>query len=283
MADAAWERDDAVVREDVAVERVERRVVDVGREHPLLEIVEDDGLRHAAEPAKRLLVELRPDPRTRLPGQEPDRLAAVAEGENEEARAAVLAGLRMADHRAVAVVDLRLLARRGEDHRMGLGRARPAQSPHEAADARVAGREAVAVDEVLPDGHRVAPAPERLDDHLAVRLAGARLRAAAGPRGPGRRRRVGGHLIGRFCRRVGGHPVGRFWDGPPAPAAGRPDGDPGGFQVRARRLPADAGRLLDPTERPPQPPQHQHLVSLRVAQDVGHPGDEPEARRPLNV
>jgi hypothetical protein len=24
-------------------------------------------------------------------------------------------------------------------------------------------------------------------------------------------------------------------------------------------------------------------VSFRVAQDVGHPGDEPEARRPLNV
>ena len=61
MPDAARERDDAVVREHVAVEWVDRRVVDVGREHALLEIVEDDGLRHAAEAAKRLLVELGPD------------------------------------------------------------------------------------------------------------------------------------------------------------------------------------------------------------------------------
>src|SRR5205823_6475656 len=154
MADAAWERDDAVVREDVAVERVERRVVDVGREHPLLEIVEDDGLRHAAEPAKRLLVELRPDPRTRLPGQEPDRLAAVAEGENEEARAAVLAGLRMADHRAVAVsVDTSLAGFAGgsvDTPLAGFGTGRRPQPPGDRTAIPAAFKYALAVSRRTP-------------------------------------------------------------------------------------------------------------------------------------
>src|SRR2546421_58583 len=56
MADATRERDDAVVCEHVAEERIDRRVVDVGGEDPLLEIVEDDRLRHAAEAMKRLRV-----------------------------------------------------------------------------------------------------------------------------------------------------------------------------------------------------------------------------------
>ena len=42
IADAARERDDAVVREHVAIERIERGIVDVGREDALLQIVEDD-------------------------------------------------------------------------------------------------------------------------------------------------------------------------------------------------------------------------------------------------
>ena len=40
VADATGQRDHAVVGEDVAVERIQRRVVDVGREHALAEIVE---------------------------------------------------------------------------------------------------------------------------------------------------------------------------------------------------------------------------------------------------
>ena len=63
IADAAGQRDDAVVREHVAVERIERRVVDVGREDALAQIVEHDDARRAAEPAKGALVQLRPDPR----------------------------------------------------------------------------------------------------------------------------------------------------------------------------------------------------------------------------
>src|SRR5439155_26021308 len=136
--DPAGQRDDAGVREHVAIERIERRVIDVGGEDALLKIVEDDGLRDAAEATKRPLVELRPDPAARRPGEEADGLAAVAERQDEEARAPVLAALRMADHRAVAVVDLRLLARRGEDHRVRVRRRRRPQRPDETPDAGVA-------------------------------------------------------------------------------------------------------------------------------------------------
>ena len=92
IADAARQRDDAVVREHVAVERIERRVVDVGREHALAQIVEDDDPHGAAEPAKRPLVQLGPDLRARLPGQQAHALAAVAERQDEEPRAPVLPG-----------------------------------------------------------------------------------------------------------------------------------------------------------------------------------------------
>ena len=40
IADAAREGDDAVVGEDVAIERIERRIVDIGCEDTLAEVVE---------------------------------------------------------------------------------------------------------------------------------------------------------------------------------------------------------------------------------------------------
>ena len=92
MADATRQRDDAVVGEHVAVERIERRVVDVGREHALLEIVEDDGLR-GTPPRRRNACSWScgPDPRARLPREQPDGLATVAERQDEEPGAPVLA------------------------------------------------------------------------------------------------------------------------------------------------------------------------------------------------
>ena len=124
IADATRQRDDAIVREHVAVERIERRVVDVRGEDAFLEIVEDDDAHRAAEPTKRTLVELGPDLRARLPHQQPDRFARVAERQDEEPRAPVLAGLRMAHHRAIAVVDLAFFAGRRGDHDARLGRGR---------------------------------------------------------------------------------------------------------------------------------------------------------------
>ena len=58
IAHATWEADDPIVREHVAIDGIERRVVDVRREHAFFESVEDDEARRAAQPAKRPLVEL---------------------------------------------------------------------------------------------------------------------------------------------------------------------------------------------------------------------------------
>jgi hypothetical protein len=195
------------VGEHIAVERAEGGIVDVGREHAFLEVVEDDYADGAPQAPKRFFVEFRPAPRARLEREQPDALAAVALGEDEQARAPVLPGGRVPDHRPVAVVDLAFLARRGDDHRMGLGRPLAAQPPDEAPHAGVAGQEAVVIDEVLPDRHGVAAAAEGQLDQLAIRLARTGRRGPAGRRWPRREvdelRRdwpdVGGHLTGRIC------------------------------------------------------------------------------------
>ncbi len=135
IADATRQRDHAVMGEHVAVQRIERRVVDVRGEDAFLEIVEDDDADGAAQAAKRALVQLGPHLRARVPHQKPDRFARVAERQDKEARAPVLAGLRMPDHRAVAVIDLAFLAGRRGDHDARLGRGR---CP--GASARSAGR-----------------------------------------------------------------------------------------------------------------------------------------------
>jgi hypothetical protein len=76
IADAARQGDDAVVGQDVAIERIERRVVDIGCEDSLAEIVEDDDAYRAAQSTKRALVELGPDLRARSPRQQTDTCAS---------------------------------------------------------------------------------------------------------------------------------------------------------------------------------------------------------------
>jgi len=125
------------VGEDIAIERVQGGVIDVRCQHALAQIVEDDDFDRPAEPTERLLVQLGPAACARGESQEPDALAAVAQGEDEPPRAAILARVRVAHHRAVAVVDLAFLARRGDDERMRIGGPRPAQAAHEAAHAGV--------------------------------------------------------------------------------------------------------------------------------------------------
>ena len=170
IADARGQCDDTVVGEDVAVERVQGGVVDVGREHALAEIVEDDDLHGAAEAAEGLLVQLAPAPRARREGQRADALAAVAEREAKQPRAAVLARGRVTHDRAVAVVDLTFFPGRRDDDRVRLGRLRSAVAAHEAAHAGVLGGEAVVVDEIAPD--RVAAPGDGELDQVPIRLAG---------------------------------------------------------------------------------------------------------------
>ena len=147
----------------------------------------------------------------------------------------------------------------------------------EAPYACITSREAMVIDQVLPDGHGVAPPADGLGDQLAVGLAGARLRRAAGavsgrgrgvtrPRAGRRRpRRVGGHLRrnGRFCR-------------PRGTPATAPHRQAGRLQVAAGRLPPDPGGSFDPPQRPAEASQREDLLSLLFSQ-VGHPA-EPDPR-----
>ena len=275
IPDAAGKGDDAVVGEHVAVERIERGVVDVGSEDALLEVVEDDDAGGAAQPAERLLVQRGPDLRARPAHQEPDGLAGVGERQDEEPCPPVLAGLGVPDHRSVAVVDLRFLSRSAGDDDPGLDGGLPPDGRDEAPHAGVAGWEAVVIDQVLPDGHRIAPAAERLDDQLAVGLARARLRRSSGrvsARGAGFTRA----RAGRGCRRwVGGH---RRRNGRSCRTSGRPAAAPDhharGLQIAADRLAPDPGRSLDASQRPAEAPQRQDLLSFLFGQDVAHAGQE---------
>jgi hypothetical protein len=78
--------------------------------------------------------------------------------------------------------------RRDQDGR--LGRRRAPERQHKAPDARIPRGEPVVVDQVLPDGHRVPTAPERLADQLSIRLAGAGTRRTTRASDPSEVRRT---------------------------------------------------------------------------------------------
>ena len=157
----------------------------------------------------------------------------------------------------------------------------------EAPHARIARREAVVIDQVLPDGHGVAPPAERGHDQLAVGLAGARLRCSTrlvpgrgggvtrARVGRGCRRRVGGHLRrnGRVCRSS-------------ARTAPAQHHHASGLQVAAGRLAPDPGRPLDAPQRPAEASQGEDLLSFLFSQDVAHAGQEhavPDRRQRLGA
>ena len=199
---AAGQCDGPVVREQIAIQRVQRRIVDVRLKHAFAQVIEHDRASDAAQASERLLMEFGPDPRTGLEGEQANRLAAVAEREHEQPRAPVTVGAWIAHHRTAPVVDLRFFAWRGDDDRAG-GLRRgltPAQRPDEALDAGVAPREAVAVDQVLIDRLGVAALAERQFDEVEVGFAGA---AGGTAVGVWSRLGVGGHrwpvLVWRFC------------------------------------------------------------------------------------
>ena len=219
----AGHRHHAVVLQHVGIHGVDGGIVDVGLKHTLAKVVEHYHARATTQATEGLLMQLGPGLRAGVEDQEPNRLAAVAEGHHEQAHAAILAGVRVADHGAGAIIDLGLFADRGLDHRAGFfGRAAD-QLAHEALDALVAAREATGVDQVLPDRHGVAAPREPQFD--GVTMHGAR----AG-RSWCRRR-----LLGESHAKVGGHANGRFCvDGVGADLAGgvgrRGDGGPIGIR-----------------------------------------------------
>jgi hypothetical protein len=101
------------VLEQLGIERIELRVVDIGLDHALFEVVEPNRVRGAAEIGKAFFVQPAPDFRRRVPHRFLKRVPAVAQGECKEPRAAVFAGARIAGQRAFTVIHLHLLARLG--------------------------------------------------------------------------------------------------------------------------------------------------------------------------
>ena len=92
---------------------------------------------------------------------------------------------------------------------------------HKAAHTLIAGGEAEAIHQILPDGTGVAALRDADRDGLLIRGTGTGGWAASRLRCGHRRgassqlrAKVGDHLIGRFCRgRVGDHLIGRFCRG----------------------------------------------------------------------
>src|SRR5207245_1720532 len=120
----------------------------------------------------------------------------VAQRRHEQPWLAVASGARHARERALAVVDLHLFAGQ-ELQPVELLRLALAQVAHEALDRAVLRGEAEPVDQVLVDGHGVAPQAQLRLDEGAMRLA---------RRDGGRRRRWPGwgNLRGHQWRSSGG-------------------------------------------------------------------------------
>ena len=160
ILNATGHGDGAVVSEYVAVERIQRGIVEVGDEYALAQIVENDHARGAAKSAESALVELGPDTSAGAERQQTNGFPAAAQGHDEQTRAAIRAGFGIAHHRSSAVVDLGFLAGRRGDHHAGFRYLRAAKLSHEALHTLVAAGETVLIDQVLPDGYSIAASAE---------------------------------------------------------------------------------------------------------------------------
>ena len=74
--------------------------------------------------------------------EQTDRLAAVTQGQHEQAGAAVLAALGVADHGAGAVIHLRFFTGSGDDHGVSFRHRCSAELADEAPHALIAAGEA---------------------------------------------------------------------------------------------------------------------------------------------
>jgi hypothetical protein len=178
----------------VTIERVQCRIVDVRLEDAFAQVIEDNDSGRAAQPAKGLLVQFRPHTAARTKDQQTHRLAAVSQRHHEQPGAAIFAATRIAHHRAGAVVDLCLFARRGHDDCACFRATLAAQAANIPLYALIAAGKTVLVDQVLPDRHRIAALRQRQLDRLTVRLTNAR--SVSWTRFF--HTRAGGHLHGRF-------------------------------------------------------------------------------------
>src|SRR5579863_5344362 len=120
IADPAGHGGHGIMSQRVAVDGVQRGIVDVGSQYAFAQIVEDYGTRGPAEPGEGFLMELGPDTRTGTEGEQANRFAAPRQGEYELPGAPVPAAAGIAHHRTAAVIDLSLFSRRRCDDRVRL-------------------------------------------------------------------------------------------------------------------------------------------------------------------
>ena len=105
---SARQGDHAVVCQNIAIQWIQTGIVDVGDQNTFFQIVQNHDSRRSAQPPKGLLMQLGPGACARTGAQQPNRFAAVAQRQYEHPGAPVLAALRVAHHRAAAVINLRL-------------------------------------------------------------------------------------------------------------------------------------------------------------------------------
>jgi hypothetical protein len=143
------------VPEHVAVQRIERGVVYIGSQNAFALIIEDNHASDTTQATEGFLVQFCPSLRTGPKHQQTNRLPAVPQSEDEQSCSTILAALRIADHRALAVIDLRLFSGQSLDHGTCFRVLASVQFGDKTPDALVAAGEAAGVHQLLPDRHRV--------------------------------------------------------------------------------------------------------------------------------
>src|SRR6266446_6818766 len=222
-----------VVREHIPKEWIESGIVNISNDDSLAQIIEHHDARTPTESAKGFLMQLSPDTGTGTPDQQPHRLAAVAERQHEQARAAIFSALRIAHHRARSVIGLCFFSSCGVNNPHGLGLCRTAKLVNKTLHGLVAMGKAMIRNQVLPNSHSIPATTESLLDPFAERLAGTGDPILVARWRRNRRAKVGGHLIGRFCRRS------------PSPGTGRSYSDPGRLEVSACCFSTHTREFLD--------------------------------------
>src|SRR5207245_6729744 len=167
--------DDAVMSQHRTVDRIELGLVQIGLEDAFLKVVEHHIADHPAKIPKRFFVKLSPDLLAGLPDHPPEAAPRIAQRHHEQARTTVPAALGIDRQRALAIVDLSLLA--GEELKtiklLGIA---VSQRAHKPLDALVAGRKAKLID----------PGPGKSPAHFAsggpvLRSTPDALRRPSGP------------------------------------------------------------------------------------------------------
>ena len=79
IAHLAGQRRHTVVRRNIAIQRVHARIVEVCRQYALAKVIQDHDPRRTAKPAKCLLMQLGPHPRTRTEDQQANTLPATTQ------------------------------------------------------------------------------------------------------------------------------------------------------------------------------------------------------------